>query len=1028
MSIDIRPESRVIILGAGKSVRGNLPPALTRVNADSCVLDWQIDSFSALTSYHINVVVGFKADQIQDKFPDIKFYFNPNWAITGPISSLRMVPLLSRNSTYVCYSDVVFRHNVIEEMEGHSDSIVLAIDTLWRSRYEGATIADVQSTEKVYLQGDRVTGIGNGHSGVEIEAQFAGLMKIPGELTTFFQDYIRSKNYSTSAKLSEVINDLIHEGMHVSFVDMVGDWAELDAPQDLARFALGTKAESLERLKPLLRVGRIGLQVSFTFKEWKENSKELIQQIHNSFDEQLLIVRSSSLQEDNWIQSSAGAFASIPNVPSYNRDAIREAVEKVFGSYSEILDGNQVLVQEMIQEVRLSGVVLTRVPSTGAPYYVINFDSESSRTDTVTSGEGKSVRTIYLHRNSELRPESPKELSHVMESVKDIESLVNYDSLDIEFAVEKGGSVVIFQVRPIAINHRTIPIDDEKISESIQEGICHLKSMQQPFPLLFGDSTYFSVMSDWNPAEMIGTKPGRLSFSLYRYLISDETWAEQRAAYGYRDVRPHNLIVDFVGHPYVDIRVDFNSFIPASLPDVLAEQLVNYYMDKLRRYPELHDKVEFDILFTCLTFDFDEQINELLDSGFSLQDVTLLKESLAEITLDGVKRCADDLENIQIMGARYRSVMSSTLPPLEKTYMLLQDVRRIGIPLFSHLARNAFVAVALLRSLVRTGRIKQDQLERFLASISTVGSDMQTDACLVGKNELDWGKFVEKYGHLRPSTYDITSVCYGNAADEFLKPMVSGSIKDLKRKEHYAWDNTTRDAIKHQLGRIGLEISVDEFFDFIKASIEGREMGKFIFTRNLNAALEEIATVGEQYNLSREQLAQLDIKDLLKFRSATVENMEQILQRLVWYGTEAYNISQAITLPGLIFSDTDFTCMEQYKAEPNFITQKKITASVVSLMSKTIKKMDLAGKIVVIPSADPGYDFLFSWNISGLITMYGGANSHMAIRAAEFQLPAAIGVGEILFEKINKARYLELDCKGRRIGFLNLGGDNQVTI
>ncbi|EJL6831230.1 hypothetical protein NMT20_003609, partial [Vibrio cholerae] len=45
----------------------------------------------------------------------------------------------------------------------------------------------------------------------------------------------------------------------------------------------------------------------------------------------------------------------------------------------------------------------------------------------------------------------------------------------------------------------------------------------------------------------------------------------------------------------------------------------------------------------------------------------------------------------------------------------------------------------------------------------------------------------------------------------------------------------------------------------------------------------------------------------------------------------------------------------------------------------------------------------------GLITMYGGANSHMAIRSAEFGLPAAIGIGENLYRRLSQAYKLELD-------------------
>jgi len=51
--------------------------------------------------------------------------------------------------------------------------------------------------------------------------------------------------------------------------------------------------------------------------------------------------------------------------------------------------------------------------------------------------------------------------------------------------------------------------------------------------------------------------------------------------------------------------------------------------------------------------------------------------------------------------------------------------------------------------------------------------------------------------------------------------------------------------------------------------------------------------------------------------------------------------------------------------------------------------------------------------------MYGGANSHMAIRAAEFGLPAAIGVGEKRFRSYNRAATIELDPAGETIRVLN---------
>ncbi len=1009
------PEHRVVILGAGRNIRGRLPSAMVSVDSAHRVLDWLLTAFSILPSAQVDFVAGYMADAVTGQYPNIRFFFNPEWKITGPVKSLAMVPLSSLRSTYVCYSDVVFHKDAIQRMEALKAEFVLAIDTLWRKRYAAPSRADIDSKEKVHFKKNRIVDIGSHLSLAESQAQFTGLLKISGSLTAYFQKVVKSKEFPHDAKLSEVIRFFVKNGIPVSVVDLQGDWAELDAPQDLARFVLGTKAESLERLRPLIRKGKIGEQVSFTHQQWERSPDEVIRRIQDVFADNILIVRSSALSEDNWTRSSAGVHRSILNVPGDNPGALKTAIEDVFASYDHCLPENQAFVQEMLKNVTMSGVVMTRTPTLGAPYYVFNFDDTTSRTDTVTSGEGKSIRTIFLHRNAEPRPDLPTGFSGLRKVVKELERQVGHDSLDIEFAITQDSCVHVLQVRPIAAAHLEQPIEDAKIAGAIQEAMQYFRELQKPLPGLVGNSTMFSVMSDWNPAEMIGTKPNRLAFSLYRYLITDQTWARQRAEYGYRDVRPANLIADFLGHPYVDLRVDFNSFTPALLPEELAARLVNYYLERLKNSPELHDKVEFDIVYTCITFDFDLRIQRLPEAGFSEKDILLLKKSLLEITRKGIARCDSDLAEITKMKQRYEAIISRGLPALEQAYFLLEDVRNFGVPLFSHLARNAFVAVSLLRSLSLIGCISTEQFESFLASLRTIPAIMQEDAERVAKSELHWEDFVRTYGHLRPGSYDITSVCYAHAPDEFLRPMLDTRFRRKKREQIDVWDEKTRAAIKKELDKIGLGVSVEDFQGFLRNSIEGRELAKFIFTRNLNAALESIAEFGAEHGISREQLAHIRIQELLELRAANVEDINQTLERLSRTGKETFNITQAVCLPGQIFSETDFFCMEQLQAEANFVTQKKVRAPVVSLASQFSPGVELSGKIVVIPSADPGFDWLFARGIAGLVTMYGGVNSHMAIRAAEFRLPAAIGIGGLLFEKINQAEVLELDCASRRI-------------
>ena len=95
-----------------------------------------------------------------------------------------------------------------------------------------------------------------------------------------------------------------------------------------------------------------------------------------------------------------------------------------------------------------------------------------------------------------------------------------------------------------------------------------------------------------------------------------------------------------------------------------------------------------------------------------------------------------------------------------------------------------------------------------------------------------------------------------------------------------------------------------------------------------------------------------------------------------------------------------------------------MTADVVNYRSDSIIKERLPGAIVCIPNADPGFDWIFSHNIAGLITAWGGANSHMAIRAGELGIPAVIGSGEVLYGQWSKVLKLNIDCAARKVEVL----------
>ena len=138
--------------------------------------------------------------------------------------------------------------------------------------------------------------------------------------------------------------------------------------------------------------------------------------------------------------------------------------------------------------------------------------------------------------------------------------------------------------------------------------------------------------------------------------------------------------------------------------------------------------------------------------------------------------------------------------------------------------------------------------------------------------------------------------------------------------------------------------------------------------------------------------------------------MSNLLKSEIKKNKKSFNITKKIYFPDFIEKSSDVYYQDIKLSKGNFVTTKKISGYVLYLKNfEKFKK--LSQKIIFLDNADPGYDFIFSQNIKGLITKYGGSNSHMAIRCLELNIPAIIGIGQIEFEKLKKSTQIEYDCE-----------------
>ena len=327
------------------------------------------------------------------------------------------------------------------------------------------------------------------------------------------------------------------------------------------RFIFGTKAETLSRLSGALSLSNILPTYYFNVLEWKENPSKILQETMTFAKRQSLIIRSSAQNEDGSASSMAGAFESCLNVACDEVSQIQQAIERVIHSYNpQCCNEDQVLVQPMLQDVDICGVIMTHDLELGAPYYVVNYDDESGLTDTITGGTGIQ-KTVLIYRNVELNLIRSKRLRKVIEATQELEKYCGDLPLDIEFAQNKSGQLYILQVRRISLSNTWHPVTERRVARKLEyvRDFIALRNKQRPG--VYGNNTLLGVMPDWNPAEMIGTTPSPLATSLYRLLITKDVWRLARQKMGYYHPENEELMTIIDHHPYIDVRNSFNSFL-----------------------------------------------------------------------------------------------------------------------------------------------------------------------------------------------------------------------------------------------------------------------------------------------------------------------------------------------------------------------------------------------------------------------------------------------------------------------------------
>src|SRR5690606_5223009 len=115
---------------------------------------------------------------------------------------------------------------------------------------------------------------------------------------------------------------------------------------------------------------------------------------------------------------------------------------------------------------------------------------------------------------------------------------------------------------------------------------------------------------------------------------------------------------------------------------------------RLIEAPELHDKVEFEVVLSCYSLDLPGRLKSLANAGFSQAECEVIAQSLRNLTNriihpeNGLWKA--DAAKLEVLQARRERLDASDVTLIERIYWLIEDAKRYGTLPFAGLARAGF--------------------------------------------------------------------------------------------------------------------------------------------------------------------------------------------------------------------------------------------------------------------------------------------------------------------------------------------------
>ena len=110
----------VLAAGQGFQLDGCVKLLIKDPKTKKRIIDQLINIFG---KKNLTIVVGYKAIQVMEEYPDLNYIFNPDWKITNNSYSLGLA--LENQPTYVVSSDLIISTEIIDLLDSSNPNCIL---------------------------------------------------------------------------------------------------------------------------------------------------------------------------------------------------------------------------------------------------------------------------------------------------------------------------------------------------------------------------------------------------------------------------------------------------------------------------------------------------------------------------------------------------------------------------------------------------------------------------------------------------------------------------------------------------------------------------------------------------------------------------------------------------------------------------------------------------------------------------------------------------------------------------------------